>query len=72
MKRSVFDQLLLERARTVGAEIHQNAMVTRVEKARWGDWKLDIVRDKVTAPIVVAADGRNSTEAAGGVATKGG
>jgi len=63
VKRSLFDDLLLERARAAGAEIHQNAMVTRVEKTRWGDWKLDIVRDKVTAPIVVAADGRNSTVA---------
>src|SRR5438552_1720642 len=63
VKRSVFDQLLLERARAVGVQIQQNALVTRVEKARWGDWKLDIVRDKITAPIVVAADGRNSTVA---------
>src|SRR4030081_414313 len=47
VKRSVFDHLLLERARATGAEIHQDAMVTRVEQTRWGDWKLDIVRDKV-------------------------
>src|SRR3954462_6843064 len=63
VKRSAFDQLLLERARGAGAEIRENALVTRVEKTRWGDWQLDIVRDKVTAPIVVAADGRNSTVA---------
>ena len=63
VKRSLFDHLLLERARNAGAEILERAMVTRVEKAGWGDWKIDIVRDKITAPILVAADGRNSTVA---------
>jgi geranylgeranyl reductase family protein len=63
MKRSLFDHLLLERARAAGAGVHEKAMVTRLDKARWGDWQIDIVRDKVTAPILVAADGRNSTVA---------
>jgi geranylgeranyl reductase family protein len=63
IKRSVFDQILLEKARAAGAEVHEGAMVTHLEKARWGDWKIDIVRDKVTSPILVAADGRNSTVA---------
>lgn len=63
VKRSLFDQVLLERARAAGAEVVEQAMVTGVHKARWGDWKLDIVRDKITAPVVVAADGRNSTVA---------
>jgi geranylgeranyl reductase family protein len=63
VKRSLFDHLLFERARVAGAAIHENAMVTRVEEARWGDWQIDFVRDKVTAPILVAADGRNSTVA---------
>jgi flavin-dependent dehydrogenase len=63
VKRSLFDHLLLERARAAGAEVHEGAMVTRVEKARWGDWQIDVVHDKVTAPILVAADGRNSSVA---------
>ncbi|HJT82021.1 MAG TPA: NAD(P)/FAD-dependent oxidoreductase [Chthoniobacterales bacterium] len=63
LKRSLFDHLLLQRAGNAGAEILEGAMVTRVEKARWGDWKIDVVRDKITAPILVAADGRNSTVA---------
>jgi len=61
VKRSIFDNLLLQRARTAGADVHEGTMVTRMEKTRWGDWKIDAVRDKVTAPVVVAADGRNST-----------
>lgn len=63
VKRSLFDNLLLERARAAGAQILEEAMVTRVEKAHWGDWKIDVVRDKITAPVLVAADGRNSTVA---------
>ena len=63
VKRSLFDQLLLDRARAAGAQVMEGAMVTRVEKTRWGDWKVDAVRDRITAPIVVAADGRNSTVA---------
>jgi geranylgeranyl reductase family protein len=63
VKRSLLDQLLLEKARAAGAAIVEHAMVTRVEKTRWGDWKVDVVRDKITAPILVAADGRNSTVA---------
>jgi menaquinone-9 beta-reductase len=63
VKRSLFDHLLLERARAAGAEVHEGAMVTRVEKARWGDWQIDVVHDKITAPILVAADGRNSSVA---------
>jgi flavin-dependent dehydrogenase len=61
VKRSIFDQLLLSEARAVGARIYESAIVTRMERTHWGDWKLDIVQDKVTAPVVVAADGRNST-----------
>jgi menaquinone-9 beta-reductase len=61
VKRSIFDHLLLERARAAGARIYEGTMVTRLEKTRWGDWKVDAVGDKATAPVVVAADGRNST-----------
>jgi geranylgeranyl reductase family protein len=63
VKRSLLDNLLAGRARASGAEVLENAMVTRIEKARWGDWKIDVVHDKITAPVLVAADGRNSTAA---------
>ena len=63
VKRSLFDDLLLQRARAVGSQVLEDSMVTRVEKAHWGDWKIDVVRDKITAPVLVAADGRNSTVA---------
>ena len=63
VKRSLLDDLLLRRARAAGAQVLEDAIVTRVEKAHWGDWKIDIVRDKITAPALVAADGRNSTVA---------
>ena len=63
VKRSLFDQALLDRARVAGAEVHENALVTRADKTRWGEWRIDFVRDNVVAPIVVAADGRNSTVA---------
>jgi flavin-dependent dehydrogenase len=63
VKRSLFDQVLLERARAAGAIVLERAMVTQVERTHWGDWKVDAVRDKITAPILVAGDGRNSTVA---------
>jgi len=63
VKRSLLDDLLLQRARAAGAQILEETMATRIEKAHWGDWKIDIVRDKITAQVLVAADGRNSTVA---------
>ena len=63
VKRSLFDHALLEHARTAGAVVLEHAVVTQVERTHWGDWKLDIVRDKITGRILVAADGRNSTVA---------
>jgi geranylgeranyl reductase family protein len=63
IKRSLFDHILLKRARAAGAEIHEGATVTRVKKACWGDWQVDVEHNKVTARILVAADGRNSTVA---------
>ena len=63
VKRSLLDNLLFQGARAAGAQVLEAAMVTRIEKAHWGDWKIDVVRDKITAPVLVAADGRNSTVA---------
>ena len=63
VKRSLFDQALLNHARLSGAEVREGALVTRVDKTHWGEWRVDFVRDNVVAPIVVAADGRNSSVA---------
>jgi len=63
VKRSLIDELLLRRAATAGAVIQENALVTRVDKTASGEWKIDIVRDKITAGFLIAADGRNSNVA---------
>jgi menaquinone-9 beta-reductase len=63
VKRSLFDELLLTRARELGATIREQTIVTAIEKTRWGDWRIDIVQDAVRAHALVAADGRNSTVA---------
>lgn len=63
IKRSHFDQLLFGRARDLGAEVRDATIVSAIEKTRWGDWKIDIVAEKITARCLVGADGRNSTVA---------
>src|SRR4029077_14076152 len=63
IKRSVFDNRLLNRARELGARVHAEATVIALHKTRDRDWKIDIVRDTFLARIVVGADGRNSTVA---------
>ncbi|MEP6698868.1 MAG: NAD(P)/FAD-dependent oxidoreductase, partial [Verrucomicrobiota bacterium] len=63
IKRSVFDNLLLDRARELGAEVRDATVVSAIHKMPGGDWKIDVVRDSIRAPILVAADGRNSTVA---------
>jgi flavin-dependent dehydrogenase len=63
VKRSVFDSLLLDRTRELGAEIRETSTLTSLEKGN-GGWKLTI-GDALAcrARILVAADGRNSTVA---------
>jgi menaquinone-9 beta-reductase len=63
VKRSLFDELLLTRARELGAAIREQTIVTAVKKTRWSDWRIDIVQHAVRAHALVAADGRNSTVA---------
>lgn len=63
IKRSLFDQLLLSRARDLGAEIHEASTVTALTRSRADHWRLDLVNQMVAARFVVAADGRNSTVA---------
>jgi menaquinone-9 beta-reductase len=63
VKRSLLDNLLLARAKELGAEVRENSVVSAVEKTRWGDWKIDLVQATIRSHILVAADGRNSTVA---------
>jgi menaquinone-9 beta-reductase len=63
VKRSLFDDLLLRRARELGADVREGKIVSAIEKTRWGDWKVDVVHDSIRAHVLVAADGRNSTVA---------
>ena len=61
IKRSLFDELLLERARALGAEIRDATVVSAIEKTGPGGWNIDVTNDKIAARLLVAADGRNST-----------
>lgn len=63
IKRNHFDNILLNRARELGAQIHEEATVVSLRHTRDSDWKIDIVRETLLARILVGADGRNSTVA---------
>src|SRR5262249_54201642 len=63
VKRSVFDALLLDRARHLGAQIRETKTLTSLEKTN-GNWKLTIADSfACRAQVLVAADGRNSSVA---------
>jgi menaquinone-9 beta-reductase len=61
IKRSVFDQILLRRARLLGAEVREGETLLSVEHD--GNWKIRTDHSEEAARILVAADGRNSTVA---------
>jgi geranylgeranyl reductase family protein len=63
IKRSVFDERLLNRAQELGARVHEEATVVALHKTPEGDWKVDMVRDTILTRVLVGADGRNSTVA---------
>jgi geranylgeranyl reductase family protein len=63
VKRSLFDNLLLNRARTLGAGIREEATLMALDRTAAKNWKIDIVRETFAARVVVGADGRNSTVA---------
>jgi menaquinone-9 beta-reductase len=63
VKRSIFDNRLLDRARELGVQVHEEATVVSLAKTRQGDWKIDIVRETFLTRVLVGADGRNSTVA---------
>jgi len=62
VKRSLFDDLLLRRAREVGALVREETIVTVLEHN--GDWKIATAASgDFRARALIAADGRNSTVA---------
>ena len=63
IKRSLFDTLLLNRAREFGAQVREESIVTALSKGAGGNWKIDIVSEVFGARFLVGADGRNSTVA---------
>jgi menaquinone-9 beta-reductase len=63
IKRSIFDDLLLNRARALGAQVREEATLIALDSTAERNWKIDIVRETFIARIVVGADGRNSTVA---------
>jgi len=63
IKRSLFDQILLNRALSLGAGIREEATVVALHQERDREWKIDIVRETFRARVLVGADGRNSTVA---------
>jgi geranylgeranyl reductase family protein len=63
VKRSLFDNLLLARARELGVVVREESTVTALSKTAARNWKIDIVNQTVAARVLVGADGRNSTVA---------
>ncbi len=62
VKRSLFDDLLLMRARELGADVREQITVTGL--SRNGDWKIETALGQMFhARMLVGADGRNSTVA---------
>ena len=59
--RRIFDQILLERARSLGAEVREGETVVGIERDE--AWQIQSTNHRITARILVAADGRNSTVA---------
>lgn len=64
VKRSLFDDVLLNRAKKLGATVRNGVTVTALQKLSPGQWRIQTSTGEVShAPIVVGADGRNSTVA---------
>jgi geranylgeranyl reductase family protein len=65
IKRSLFDALVLSRARDLGAEIHEEITVTALTASgNRSEWKIETAERAIFgARALVGADGRNSTVA---------
>ena len=59
IKRSLFDAVLLARAREMGVVIHEGVALTALESG----WRMQTTAGAFQAETLVAADGRNSTVA---------
>src|SRR5215471_18047265 len=60
VKRSLFDDLLLRRARELGANVYEQTTVS--ELTRSDDWKIETASGETFhARMLIGADGRNST-----------
>ena len=59
VKRSLFDQLLLERAQSLGAEVSEATTVSALKRDE--TWRITTAERIFEARTLVAADGRNST-----------
>jgi len=65
VKRSLFDQLLMRRARESGATISEGSTVTALTApgAATENWRITVADATFESRVLVAADGRNSTVA---------
>lgn len=64
IKRSLFDALVMSRARELGAEIHEETTVAALTREKCGDWHIETTEGpKFVVRVLVGADGRNSTVA---------
>ncbi len=62
VKRSLFDNLLLKRARELGAHVRDGVTITAL--ANRGNWEIATANsERFSARILIGADGRNSTVA---------
>jgi flavin-dependent dehydrogenase len=62
LKRSLFDNLLLARARALGVDVHERTAVTGLRKD--GHWKIETASGETFhTRVLIGADGRNSTVA---------
>jgi len=59
LPRRLFDAVLLDRARELGAEVHEDTTLIALQSG----WRLQTSRSEFSARHLVAADGRNSTVA---------
>jgi geranylgeranyl reductase family protein len=65
VKRSLLDQLILNRARELGATIHEGTTVTALTRpdSVTRNWTITATEKTFESRVLVAADGRNSTVA---------
>ena len=61
IRRSVLDQILLRRARSLGAEVREGETLVSLERGK--DWKVRTDHSEENTRLLVAADGRNSSVA---------